>query len=380
MKKNIKKVLFMMKTAYFYLICLILFLSFPVKAQEQPQIPEDYDPLEEQLKIEGAYVPNYRELMRDVIVALGQYARENKSDFQIIIDGGRDLLTRGEWENDLDDLHRAEMAGAKTDDERFLLKLFAPEHPLAVGSPIRRYISVVNGILVTNQVCSGKTGKLSADIEKIVKEYGLSLIGVEHCSSDEEKKNAILTLAEKKIPVHADTDKTAIFDTVPERSELFLENPANINSVAKVRNVLMLTDTRNFTDKDLLIKTLSNTNYDLLIVDPFFKSSIPFTKEDVKQLQTKKVGAKRLVFAVLNVAKAQDTRLYWEKGWKQGEPAWLRFQSKTDPSGLIVDYWNPAWKRILGVYFKSIMELGFDGIVLQGIDEHKTYERIIPIN
>ena len=173
---------------------------------------------------------------------------------------------------------------------------------------------------------------------------------------------------------------TAAFDRIPERSELFLENPANIDSVAKVRNMLILTDTRNFTDKGLLIKALGDTNYDMLIIDPFFRFSIPFTKADVKELQTKKVGAKRLVFAVLNMAKAQDTRPYWEKTWKQGDPAWLRFQSKTDPSGIIVDYWNPAWKRILGVYFKSIMDLGFDGIVLQGIDEHKTYEKIIPIN
>lgn len=343
-------------------------------------MPEDFDPLEERFKIEGAYIPNYRELMRDVIVALGQFARENKPDFQIILDGGQSLLTRGEWENNLDDLHRAEMAGAQSDDERFLLKLFSPEHPIAAGSPIRRYISVINGLLVTNQVCSGATGKLSAGVEKVVREYGLSLIGAEHCRSEQEKKEAQLALARQKIPVHADTDKTALFDLLPKTNELFLENPANIDSVSKVRNMLILTDTRRFTDKDLLVKSLGDTNYDLLIIDPFFKSSVPLTKEDVKELQTKKVGAKRLVFAVLDIAKAQDTRPYWEKGWKQSDPVWLRFQSKTDPSGLIVDFWNPAWKRILGVYFKSIMELGFDGIVLQGADTHKTYEQIIPID
>ena len=370
----------MIKNAYFCLLCLIGLLTFPVKAQEKAQIPENFDPLEELFKIEGAYIPNYRELMRDIIVALGQFARENNPNFKIISDGGQLLLTRGQWENDLDDLHRAEMAGAKTDDERFLLKLFSPEHPIEAGSPIRRYISVINGLLVTNQVCGGATGKLEPEIEKIIKEYGLSVIGTEHCSSEKEKKEAVLTLAKEKIPVHADTDKTAAFDQLPAIKELFLENPANIDAVSKVRNILILTDTRNFTDKDLLIKSLGGTNYDLLIVDPFFKSSIPLTKEDVKELQTKKVGAKRLVFAALNIAKAQDTRLYWEKGWKQGAPAWLRFQSKNDPSGIIVDFWTPAWKRILGVYFKSIMELGFDGIVLQGIDEHKTYERLIPIN
>lgn len=370
----------MIKVAYFCLMLSIFVLFSPLQAQEADQMPEKFDPLEETLKTQGAYVPNYRELMRELIVVLGQFARENNPKFQIFTDGGLSLLTRGEWENDLDDLHRAEMMGAKSDDERFLLKLFAPEHPIAAGSPVRRYISIINGVLLTNQVCSGATGKLSAETSKIIKDYGLSVIGVEHCDSEQESQNAVLTLAENKIPVHADTDKTAAFDAVPDRAELFLENPANIDSPAKIRNMLVLTDTRNFTDKDLLINTLNAINYDLLIVDPFFKSAIPLTKEDVKQLQTKKVGAKRLVFAALSVAKAQDTRPYWEKNWKQGEPSWLRFQSKTDPSGLIVDFWNPAWKHIVGVYFKSIMDLGFDGIVLQDIDEHKLYERLIPIN
>ena len=317
----------MIKVAYFYLLLSFFVPLSPLRAQETKQMPENFDPLEETLKIEGAYVPNYRELMRELIVVLGQFARENNPKFQIFTDGGLSLLTRGEWENDLDDLHRAEMMGAKSDDERFLLKLFSPEHPIAAGSPIRRYISVINGVLATNQVCSGATGKIPEEISKIIKDYGLSVIGAEHCDSEQESKNAVLALAKNKIPVHADTDRTAAFDTVPDRAELFLENPANIASPAKVRNMLILTDTRNFTDKDLLVKTLSDTNYDLLIVDPFFKSAIPLTKEDVKQLQTKKVGAKRLVFAVLSVSKAQDTRPYWEKNWKQGEPAWLRFQS-----------------------------------------------------
>ena len=367
----------MIKAAYFCLFCLTELLFFPAKAAETPDIS---DMLEERMKIENAYIPNYREMMRDVIIALGQYARENNSAFQIFTEGGLKLLVRGQWENDLDDLHRAEMSGAKSDDERFLLKMFSPEHPVPTGSPVRRYLSVIDGLLITNQICGGGKGKIPPETEKIVKEYGLSVIGVEHCSSEKSKKDALTELARKKIPVHADTDKKAAFDTLPEDSELFLENPDNIDSVAKVRNILMLTNTRNFSDKELMVQSLGKTNYDLLIIDPFFRNSIPLTKEDIIELQAKKVGARRLVFAVLDITKAQDTRSYWKNGWKQGEPVWLRLQSKTDPSGFIVDFWNQEWKRILGVYFKGIMDLGFNGIVLQGLDEHKRFEEIIPIH
>lgn len=370
----------MVKRAYFGVLWCFLTLTAQVSAQVPAQIPDDFDPLEERLKIEGAYIPNYREMMRDVVVALGQYARATRPEFKVFLDGGLELLTRGEWENDLDDLHRAEMAGAKTDDERFLLKLFSPEHPVAAGTPVRRYISAVDGVLLTGGVCGKAKNKPSAGVEKVIADYGLSVIAAEHCATEKERAAAVTALAKKKIPVHADTDKTAAFDRIPAKTPLFLENPHNIDSVAKVRNMLIMTNTRRFSDKDLWVKALGATNYDLLVIEPFFKSNIPLTKDDVKEIRSKKLGAQRLVFAVLNIAEAEDTRLYWEQGWKTGDPAWLRFPSKTNPAGVIVDYWNPAWKRIVGIYFKSIMELGFDGVVLQGVDEHKTFERIIPID
>lgn len=374
----------MVKRAYFYIVCFFLALGAgfgnAANAQDSTEIPEDYDPLEERMKLEGAYIPNYRELMRDLIAALGHFAKENRPGFQVVLDGGQTLLTRGEWENDLDDLHRAEMAGAKTDDEKFLLKLFSPEHPVEAGTPNRRLIQTINGILTTNQVCGGAKGKLPEKIKNIIKEHGLFIIDVEHCADEKEKNAALAKLAKEKIPAHADTDKKGHLDQLNPDRIPFLENPENIDSVLKVRNILMMTNTRGFTDKDIWLETLENTNYDMLIIEPFFKSSVPLTKDEVKRLKSKKIGTGRLVYAVLNVAVAEDTRLYWEKGWKLREPAWLRFPSKTNPAGIIADYWNPAWKRIVGIYFKSIMDLGFDGVVLQGVDEHKTYERIIPIS
>ncbi len=374
-RKNTQKVVPMSKKAFFCAISLLL--ACPAAAQDSARIPDDFDPLEERFKIEAAFIPNYRDMMRDVVSALGQYARDNNPDFLVFADGGLDLLTRGEWENNLDDLHRAEKSGAKTDDEKFLLKLFSPEHPIPEGTPIRRYIQALNGVVLKNRVCSGKTGVPTPAVRQIIDEYGLTVIGVEHCPTAKQRAAAKNSALLKKSPVHVDSDAADAFDAVsaPEN-----ETADNVVSPAKAKNMLVLTNTRRFSDKDLLIKTLADTNFDLLVVDPFFKSNIALTKDDVKELQTKKIGSKRLVFAVLNVAVAEDTRPYWEKGWKPRDPAWLRFASKDDPDKIVVDYWNPDWKRIVGIYFRGIMELGFDGVVLQGLDHHKTYERIIPID
>lgn len=349
------------------------------QAQSFANFLDDFDPLEERIHVESSYVPNYREMMRDIVVALGQFARENNERFHVILDGGQDLLVRGEWENNLDDLHKAERAGAKTADERYLLKLFSPESPIAVGTPNRRFISSISGFLVRNQICGKKRDKLSKQTQNIMEEFGLFGLGLEHCETEKLQQKAVLELAKKERPVHADTDKGDVFDFLPPPESLFIENANNIDALSKVRNMLILTNTRKFSDKDLFIKALGQTNYDLLIIDPFFKKKIPLTKEEVKEIQAKRLGARRLVFAVLDVSEAEDTRLYWEHNWQLRNPSWLRFQSKRNPAGIIVDYWSFHWKKILGIYFKSIMDLGFDGIVLQGVDNHKIYERIIPI-
>lgn len=349
----------------------------PATAQETA-MPENFDPEAERAKIAGAYIPNYRELMRDIVLAFGDFVKARNADFQILLDGGSDLLTRGVWENDLVDLHRAELAGATNDDERFLLKLFSPEHPIKSGTPNRRFIQSAAGIVLTDQICGKAKGKPSKTMQKLIDEFGLKVVSIEHCATKGQKNNALQTLSAKGIPTFADVKFSGKFDTLD--STVFDENNKSVESLAKVKNVLILTDTRKFADKDLMLNALAKTNFDLLIVDPFFNFNRALSREDVRSLQFKQIGTRRLVYAVLNVAEAQDTRAYWETTWKLRSPKWLRFVSETNPAGIIVDYWHPAWKRIIGIYFRSIMDLGFDGVVLQGLDNHKIYERIIPIN
>lgn len=364
----------MVKTFLFFLLFAV---AAPVRAQT---LPDTYDPLEEKAKVAGAYVPNYRELMREIVFAFADFAKDRDPSFKILIQGGESLLRRGVWENDLDDLHAAEAAGIVNEDERYLFKLFSPESPIPVNAPNRRFINAVKGIVAVNTYCSGGNGKLSPVIQRIVDEFGLTVLAVEHCADEKERQDALTALARKKIPVFADTEKTPAFDKIDPEKRPFAEHHANVETLDAVRNVLILTNTRAFRDKDAMLSEIAKTNYDLVVVDPFFRKDEPLTAQDVKELQTKKVGAKRLVFAVLNVSTAEDTRKYWQKGWKIGSPRWLRFPSKKNPAGVTTDYWHSEWQKILGVWFRSIMDQGFDGVILQGLDAHKIYERIIEIN
>ena len=370
--KFLKKKDFFMKIPAFF--AAVVFFSFPSFAQEV----FENTALEERIFVENSYVPNYRELMRDITVAFSEFARRTNPDFKILAFEGRDLLTQGQWENDLEELHKAELAGAKTEDERFLLKLFSPEESIPVGMPNRRYLQALDGIVFENLVCGGKTP--SEETKKVLEDNGITVFAVEHCRAEKSMRAGLAELEKKKIAAHADTDSSKKFDTVKSAEKLFMENQKNVLSLQDVRNLRVMKNSTDFASKGDWVDALAATNYDMIAVDPFFRFNRPLTKEDVQRLKHKKLGAKRLVFAVLNISLAEDTRPYWELTWKPKSPYWLRFPIADNPSAVMVDYWNTEWKRIIGVYFKEIVALGYDGVLLEGLDAHKTFERIIPIN
>lgn len=362
-------------------LLLSLYLITSTANAQSLLLPEDFDPLEEMMHINSAYIPDYQELIREYVYSFGTFRDNKKPEFRIIIADGLELLTRSQWENDLEDLHRSELSGAKTDDERFLLKLFSPENPIKVNSPNRRFINSINGLFFKNRFCSQE--KKPIDFEKIsnlAKEFGLNIFSIEHCFSENEKKFALEENLKLNIPAHVDLDSDKKYDTIGNIENIYQENIENIDTLNKVKNILILTNTRNFSDKDLFIEKMGKTNYDMIVIDPFFHFKNPFSSDDIQSLKSKRIGSRRLVFAHLNIAIAEDMRPYFEPTWKLGKPKWLRFQSKENPAGIIVDYWNKEWKKIVGIYFRSVMDLGFDGIVLSGLSEHLTYERLIPIN
>ena len=334
--------------------------------------------LEERLFLNNSYVPNYRELMRDTIVAVSDFAREARPGFKIIVEEGRDLISLGQWEIDLNELHRAEMEGATTDDERFLLKLFSPDDKITVGMPNRRYLQAIDGVFFKDRFC-GKNA-LPADTKKLLDNAGVTVFGVEHCDTAEKKAEAQQKAAKEKTALHADTDKKEAFASTGEDKQLFLENPNGTEHLNDVRNVLIMTNNQAYSSKGEWVDALAATNYDMIAIDPFFRFNRPLSAQDVQRLKYKKLGSKRLVFAVLNLSVAEDTRLYWDLTWKLKSPYWLRFPTEGNEAGITVDYWNTEWKKILGVYFKEIVSLGYDGVYLTGLDAHKIFERIVLIN
>ncbi|MGD9638820.1 MAG: hypothetical protein AB7U85_07150 [Alphaproteobacteria bacterium] len=369
-----------MKSLVVYIFILVMFSSSLAKAQVniRRNIPEA-DFLEEHIDVPIMLIPNYRDVMRDMVSDLSVYLKGRNPEFDVLAREGLYLLFRGEWEQNLYELRQAQQEGLVYDDEKFIASLFRNEEdaPPKIGTPIRRYLQSIDAEVIEGIFCDNNPP--DKETSKIIKDAGLITFGIEHCRSKNDEASAVKDAAVKEIALHIDNDLKAKFDNVPEKAMAF-ENPENIKSLKDVRNFLMVEDTKKFGNRGEFILALSNTNYDMLVIDPFFKGSEALLKEDITALKFKKLGARRKVIARVNLTEAEDFRYYWKRGWRLGIPSWLRMISKENPYAIVVEYWNPEWKEIIGNYVRAIFDLGFDGIMFEGLDAHLRFERLTPID
>lgn len=83
--------------------------------------------------------------------------------------------------------------------------------------------------------------------------------------------------------------------------------------------------------------------------------------------------------ARMNIAYARDTDYYWKESWKVGDPDWLAMPILSTPGTFRVNYWAKGWQTILGKTFAGLLDLGFDGVVLEGVEVYKDLEKDSPV-
>ena len=159
------------------------------------------------------------------------------------------------------------------------------------------------------------------------------------------------------------------------------ENPVNENNnditdLSQVQNYLYLINPENFETKRDFIEALSNTNYDMLIIDAFDNDGRWLTRRDIRKLKRKANGGKRLVIAYVSIGEAEDYRWYWRRWWNWRLPSFIGMENPDWEGNYLVKYWDRRWKRIIRVYIWRVMRLGFDGVMLDKIDSFETWEEI----
>lgn len=314
-------------------------------------------------------IPNYRDLMRDNVMMLSTYAKGRKPNFTILVHEGVELLNKGLWEYHLEGYNQARKQGINANDPSFLAKLkeLSPQLSTA-GTSAREYQKNIDGVVLNNYFC-GKSD--------FVLPENLKLISIDKCPTEENFDEAIQDSVGHNALLYGFTEENFAFKDTKNQI-LINENAKNISNINEAQNILFLLDESLYSDKFKLIEDIRNSNFDTIVLSPFFQKA-PFSKEEIHSLKFKKNGTQRQVFAIFNITEANDTEYYWKKGWKIDHPEWLKRPSLVEKEGIIVEYWNPQWQKIISKYFKGIVDLDFDGTFLTGLENHRYFEKQTPL-
>jgi endo-alpha-1,4-polygalactosaminidase (GH114 family) len=317
-------------------------------------------------------IPNHRQLMRDVVVALSDYCKKRRPDMVVLVRNAPELLIKerreSEWE-------------AGRDPDGTAQGRYAP-----VGSIDGPYLNAVDGMLVDGAFYGydsyetpSRPGDQKAllDAADAVRKQGRHTLSIDYCKEPKHVSDAVARAQKAKLLPYIDTEGSKLLGHVPGGAPAS-ENPNHVTDLAEARNFLPVLSANAYTQRDKWFQALAGTNQDLLLIDPFFHGT-SLTVQDITALKYKRIGAKRLVMAPLSVGYASVDRFYWQKGWHVGAPEWIAAVDPESPGRFAVHYWAEAWKKVLGNYVTGLCDLGIDGILLDGLDAYLQFEAMLPI-
>jgi len=124
--------------------------------------------------------------------------------------------------------------------------------------------------------------------------------------------------------------------------------------------------------------TIAATPFDVLVVDYSRDGSDEgaLTAAEVKRLQMKPDGTRRVVLAYMSIGEAEEYRFYWKWYWGYLwgllAPSWRSDHNAEWKGNYAVRYWSPDWQKIIlgpdDSYMSRILTAGFDGVYLDKID------------
>jgi cysteinyl-tRNA synthetase, unknown class len=362
-----------------------------------------------------------------VVTEVSSYAKGRNPKFVILVRVGAELLVRGDREDLWDQIH--DPTGINYDKR------------LPLGAAFRPYIKAIDGVVFDNLYC-GDTAYENKPLDQLIK-YRLEddkkivqdmQVGVERplkpaeqgpFSNDpaieaarsaeirrladlQDHKNRVLrgiwALKTFNRPIlsiencphaqgveqaldRADRDKVLTFAAVNDAKLDIIptlrprhENAEPVDGINKLKTWLPNSRGDRYGSKEEWISALGRTNYDAVVVDVGWRGQDLFTKADIARLKYKALGTPRLVMAEMPMGRAFDWRWYWHKDWVAGKPSFLFAVDRSEPGAFIIDPMSPQWLEILGKYVAGLMDLGFDGVMMDDIDTYLWFEDIMPLD
>jgi endo-alpha-1,4-polygalactosaminidase (GH114 family) len=332
---------------------------------KKPRRDAPFTPLEK--------IPNHRQLMRDIVIALSDYAKKRNPRFQVIARNGLELLVKENREYQLETLRDPDGAAAD-------------KYPKP-GSVFRPYLKAIDGMLIDGAWYGAAAyGKPTAEartryvlsVADAAKAEGRTLLAIDYCADRIAAAAAEATAAKAGVLEYVDRDGDKLMGRIPAEHPRH-ENADAVTDLKRARNFLPLLHSDGFGAKADWVNALAATNYDLLMIDTFWRESDSISFDQMRQLRFKRLGSDRLVLGMLPLAIARDTRFYWRTDWTVGKPAFLAAPDPNDPAQTIVNYWDNDWKQVIGKYMQGIVDLGVDGVVLDQLDAYLYFEDQMPL-
>lgn len=391
--------------------------AFPALALEKPR---DWQPPMPES------VPNHREEWRKVIIELASYAKTRKPGFVVLVRGGTELFVKGEREAQWEEIRDPNGVNF--------------ERRLPLRTVFRPYVKVLDGMVLDGLYCGDDA--LGTPLDKAVKDrkdldatlaeeraqgiqrppvpqqfgpfsldpkeelrkaaevrraaerlerqrrmlyavdalrqQGRTILSIENCKTQKDVDAAYKGAARDRVLAYAavnDEELTRLQKGHPRN-----ENAQPVTAITGARNWMPLLRADRFGNKAEWLMAMEGTNHDAMLIDVSHRGADPLTKDEVKRLRFKELGAPRLMLAVLPLGKAYDWRWYWKKGWEAGNPAFLFAPDSDEPGSFITNLADPQWKELLGKYIAGIMDLGFDGVVLDDLDTYLWFEELMPLD
>lgn len=302
---------------------------------------------------------DFIEEMRSYVIEISRWAKSYRSDFSMIAMNGLELT-------------------------EFLEKtLFTMR---GIAEPARDYLRALDGLLVEAPFYGFEEYGVPTNAEETEYILGylerLKLEGLQYFAVDYTENRADINKARAEISKY-----DALYYAAPppgmQLSSLtkvpgtpFGSNPHVIDNIRQSKNFAIVLDSSRYGTKDAYVDALAATNYDTLIIDPFHRGTIPLTYDDMKRLRYKKTGTPRTLISYLNIATGETYRYYWQRNWRAGNPDFVSEDNSLARWGQEnhVHYWAREWQSIIfgseNSYLGNIMKLGFDGVLLAGLNEY----------
>ena len=294
----------------------------------------------------------YRQEMRSFVMNLSSWAKAEQSGFIIVPQNGQELATdNGDPEGTPQTAYLASMDATGREDMFY-------------------------GYTSDNVPTPASESQYLRDLCLICEDNGVQVLATDYCWTEEYVYDSYQTNEQYGFISFAAAQRD--LNTIPD----YPGNPWNVNTdtvsdIDQAANFLYLINGDNYGTKQEFISAVSQTSFDVVILDLFYNEQ-QFSQDDLDQLRQKSGGGERLLICYMSIGEAEDYRYYWDPAWNTQKPSWLGEENPNWPGNYKVEYWNPEWQAIIfgndDSYLQRIIGAGFDGVYLDIIDAFEYYE------